>query len=256
MTRHSQSLVLWALIALGLVLAGRARAQAEPDGYREAVEQALAEYEARNFEEASTLFARAHSLAPSARTLRGLGMTAYELRRYPESIGYLEQSLAAEAKPLEGALRTDTERLLARARGFVGTVAVELSPASATLFVDGTEVPSAGPLRLGVGDHELEARADGYVVERRKLRLASGEVQRVRLALAPVRTVAETRDRAPTRKRPWLWTGIGLAAAGVVGAAVTGAVLATRDRDRTEVVASGTTQTPPGAAIDVSGSLR
>jgi hypothetical protein len=54
----------------------RALAQSDaavPTGYREAVDEGLAEMELKNFEEAGEQFRRAHALYPNARTLRGLG---------------------------------------------------------------------------------------------------------------------------------------------------------------------------------------
>jgi tetratricopeptide (TPR) repeat protein len=205
----------------------------EPAGYRELVEQALSEYAAKNYEEASALFTRAHALYPNARTLRGLGMAAFELRRYEESIGLLESALSAPAKALEGQLRADTETLLARAQSFVARVEVELSPSSATLAVDGKPVSYTArvPLLLGLGEHALSAEAEGYRPERKNLRVRGGEVVRVDLQLTantlPLGTHEQRSDR-PRRlvKSPWLWTAVG---AVVVGAAVAGVLLATRD---------------------------
>jgi hypothetical protein len=68
----------------------------EVPGYREAIDEALAEYAAQNFLEAMSMFARAHKLSPSARTLRGLGSASFELHRYSESVSFLEQALASE----------------------------------------------------------------------------------------------------------------------------------------------------------------
>src|SRR5688572_888187 len=52
-----------------------------PD-YKRAVEEALKEYGLGHFEEARSLFRRAHGIYPNARTLRGLGMVEFELRHY------------------------------------------------------------------------------------------------------------------------------------------------------------------------------
>jgi len=242
--RTQLMLGLWVIVVLGSALAPmRVLAQAprasepagsaEPAGYRPTVEQALAEYAAKNYEEASALFGKAHALYPNARTLRGLGMAAFELRRYEESIPYLEGALSAEAKALDGQLRSDTEALLVRAQSFVARVSVSLSPASAALAVDGKPVTQAlsAPLLLTLGEHALSAEAEGYRPERKNLRVRGGEVLRIDLilqkgALEAAVPPKNSQDK-PRRlvKSPWLWTAVG---AVVIGAAALGVLVATR----------------------------
>lgn len=262
-------LSMTAAIAHGLALAaftqvsvGSAQAQEpiEPPAYRGVVREALSEYTAKNFPEARALFAEAHRLYPNARTLRGLGMTAFELRSYRESIAYLSEALASQVKPLDGSLRAETERLLARAERFVGKLNLEVNPASAEVLLDGNliQVAAGTPLLLEVGEHALEFRADGYTSETRSLYVKGHEVETWTVVLnkpaAPVVVVPlvpapeEVAERAeeqppgpryfspgrnedrptkqPVYKSPWLWTGIGVA---VVAIVVTSVVLATRD---------------------------
>jgi tetratricopeptide (TPR) repeat protein len=263
--------MLMVLVLSSVSVSGGAVALAEDEGppaYREAVEHALAEYGAKNYEEARTLFARAHAIAPSARTLRGMGMAAFELRRYPESVERLEAALRSNTRPLQGELRAETEALLERARGFVATVSVTLRPAAAVLVVDGNEVDASGPLTLPLGEHELEARLPGYGSERRKVHLSGGELLRVQLVLSPARADGAAKrleasgsagdrrvDDAP-RKRPWLWAGVSVAVAGALGAAVAGALLATRGQEQKTLVASGTPNTPAGAFLALSSGSR
>jgi hypothetical protein len=45
----------------------------------------VAEFEAGHLEDSRALFTRAHSTQPNARTLRGLGIAEFELRKYVES---------------------------------------------------------------------------------------------------------------------------------------------------------------------------
>jgi hypothetical protein len=215
---------------------GAAQATAEPDGYREAVDGAVEEYSERHFAEARALFAQAHKLSPNARTLRGLGMTEFELRNYPASVSYLEHALASQAKPLEGTLRDETERLLARADAFVGRYPLELQPADARLLVDGGAplVDSAGALLLAVGRHRVEANAPGRSPERRDLNVNGGERETLQLhlplqtALAPAAPATPPaapglpRDTQPDEggsvfESPWFWVAL---SAVVVGAGV------------------------------------
>lgn len=246
---------LWLALSSTLI-SGSVHAQpAESPAYRELVEQALSEYGGKNYEEAASLFARAHQLYPNARTLRGMGMASFELRRYPESIEQLEGALASQVRPLDEALRGETQALLQRARGFVATVTVDLEPRAAELWLDGSKVESAEPLHLQLGQHVLEARQAGRQSERRVLRVRGGELLQVKLALVADGSVhaddGSHSERRPLYKNAWLWTGVGAVVAGAVVASV---LLASREPDRTRVVAMETPNTPTGVVLTTLGS--
>jgi hypothetical protein len=207
----------------------------EPAGYAKLMDEAVAEYELRHFAEARALFARGASLYPNARALRGLGMAEFELRDYADSVASLERALASDVKRLDGPLRSETEQLLARARGFVGRVVLTLEPAETVVALDEGPASNARDLLLDVGDHTLDLRAEGYIPERRVLKVRGGELESLRIVLAkpaaapaPVIALAPApmplRDeptKRPLYKNPWLWTGVGVAVAAVaVGLAV------------------------------------
>jgi hypothetical protein len=215
-----------------------AAAADDPPEYTAAISEAVSEYQAGNFPESRALFERANALLPNARTLRGLGMVEFELRNYPACVDYLERSLISSAKPLDGDLRTETQRLLQRARGFVGRFAIALDPSAATISVDGEEVAldASGTLVLAVGDHVLDARAPGHVPDHRKLRVTGGENVQLRVVLplqAAVAPVAATPvapepahadgDNDTVFSSPWFWVAVGAVAIGAgvgVGLAV------------------------------------
>ncbi|MDB4990912.1 MAG: hypothetical protein JWN04_6090 [Myxococcaceae bacterium] len=243
---------MWAVVAMAWSGAARASADdAEPQGYRAAVDQALGEYDAKNYEEASALFARAHAIFPNARTERGLGMAAFELRRYDESAARLEAALASKVKPLEGELRVHTEALLARARGFLALVNVVLDPKTAQLLVDENYVTAPGPLNLRLGEHVLEARAEGYTPAKKVLRVQGGEVLNVQLTLQRELLAGPPVERPhPLYKNPWLWSGVG---AVVLAGAIAGIVLATRDHSDTRTVGAPSANTPPGVMLSSLG---
>lgn len=191
----------------------------EPEGYRELVNAAVAEYGLRHFAEARGLFSRAHALSPNARTLRGLGTTEFELRNYSESVSYLEQALASTVKPLDPSLRERTERVLARARAFVGRLQLHVQPSSSLAIVDGLPVRGAKEeIVLPVGDHVVELQAPGYLPEKRKLRVDGGDCKTLYIALTlqvdPAHASEQREPPRALRKNPWLWTGIALVAAG------------------------------------------
>jgi len=160
-------------------------APGDPAGYAALIDEALSEHRSGNFEEARTLFARAHAIFPNARTLRGMGMMEFELRDYAESVAHLEQALVSPTRALAGELRESTTVLLARAQGFVGTLALEIEPPDARVLLDGlvVTVEPERPLVLNFGEHTLELSATGYQRQTRKLALRGGEAQTMRVEL-------------------------------------------------------------------------
>src|SRR5688572_7233282 len=62
-------------------------------GYDDLIKRAIVEFDNSHCAEARALFRRAHELSANARTFRGLGITAFELRRYLEASAELKASL-------------------------------------------------------------------------------------------------------------------------------------------------------------------
>lgn len=208
--------------------------QAESPAYQQLIDDAIREYRDRNFPEARSLFSRANEMFPNARATRGVAMAEFEMRNYAESIDQLQRALAFTVRPLEGDLRKETEALLARAESFVGRYRVEATPVLSAILVNGAarELRSGNMLVLEVGDYALEFRAPGFAPEKRSLNVKGGEqsvlavslspqtvalpsegprTDQVPLAPAPTKPVDQKR---PLRKNPWLWTGVGVVAAG------------------------------------------
>jgi tetratricopeptide (TPR) repeat protein len=227
----------------------------EPPGYRAAVEEAVREFAARNYEESRSMFNRAHVVFPNARTYRGLGLTEFELRNYGECIKHFEAALHSTVRPLTEDLRADTERMLARAYNFVARVVVDTEPDVSSVVLDGlpVELPVGQALLLRVGEHTLEIQAVGFVPATRELNVKGGEDETVTIILER-RDLLERRDverkdlerrDAPALKprervwykSPWLWTAVGVAA---VGAAAATGVALSRDPD---AVYGGTSKT-------------
>jgi tetratricopeptide (TPR) repeat protein len=226
---------------------------AEPPEYRATIDRALEEYQLGNFQEARDQFARAHTLYPNARTLRGLGFTAFELRAYVEAVGQLEQALGSTVKPLEGQLRQETQDMLERARSYVGELSLQLTPPNAVVIVDGIRRAEADAvMRLDVGDHVIEVRAEGYLAERRAVRVQGGQQQRLDVTLSKVALSSappisqDRRSEQPVYKRWWLWTVVGV----VVAGAVTGLAIGLSKKEQTEYRGVPSDRTPDGVAIE------
>lgn len=121
--------------------------------------EAVAEYDAARYPEALALFQRAHALTPTARTLRGIGMAAFESGHYVMALRALRQALVATERPLTGEQRDHVTRLIARTEVFVATLELTVSPVGATVLVDGAAVEREddGTLLLDQGHHTITA---------------------------------------------------------------------------------------------------
>lgn len=246
-----------------------AQATTDSEEYTAAVREALAEMDDDHFKEAHALFKHAHALQPSARTLRGLGLSSFELRDYESATRELEEALASRTKPLEGELRSEVAEMLARAYGFVGRYELAMDPSFAQLVVDGTEtsVRAGQRLLLPIGRHNLEARAPAYESDRRALDVAGGENTGLSftlsklpippLVLAPeapassqdlvvAEAVAAPRSDQPLAKNPWLWAATGIVAVAIVATAVAVAGRDTRTREREPVLTNPQVQVLQG----------
>jgi len=172
----------------------------ESTEYQKLVQQALREYDLGNFSEAKAFFAQAHALSPNARTLRGLGMSAYELRNYVEAIGFFEQSIDSASRPLTVPMRAELSQLLKQARSFVTRLRVKLEPASAELRIDtrAAQKDAAGFVMLDPGSHELVAEAHDYEQTSRTIRTDGGEELTLTMTLRPLNEPkAEAAAEAP-----------------------------------------------------------
>ena len=109
-----------------------------------------------------------------------------------------------------------------------------MEPRNAALVLDGQPVSigSDSALRVEAGKHELNAAAEGFEQQSRRVELFGGEEQTVRFSLTP----SSKDSPRPVRRNPWLWTGIG---ALVVGAAAIGTFYALQSRDPGTTAADG-----------------
>lgn len=188
---------------------GHAQGQSRRGGaasseYDQALREALTEFGRGNWVEARSLFERAHELQPSARTLRAIGLAAFEEKRYVLATTTLAASLEDQRKPLNAAQRQEVEDAMRRAEGFVARFTLEIVPANATVRVDAAPaVISAGTLLLDPGEHELVISAEGFETLERRILAQPREQRPLRLALRSNQRVPEPAAAVvPTTLRP------------------------------------------------------
>lgn len=247
--RRFASFVLSAVCTLLLsIVVARAEAPV-PAAYESAVDRAFSAFEAGQYELAHERFLEAYGVFPNARVLRALGKTEYELKRYGEAIGHLEQALASSVRPLSAGQRADVEQLLGQARARVARYTILTVPQETALLVNGAEPRRAadGALLLDPGKHVLELRATGYQTERRTLEVAGGSSEIVQIELFKIAPIAshepiveapgpvspplespEPPPASPKRKRR-IWAGVASAVVAVAAGVTVGVVLARRE---------------------------
>jgi hypothetical protein len=174
-------LVLGLLLAWGAMDAQPLHAQAAATDaesqYQTTVSQAVHEFGLSNWAEARALFRRAHQLSPSARTWRGMGMAAFELKMYVDAQRELQAALSDTQRPLTEEQRTQVVSLFEQTKSYVGRYHVTLEPAGAKLQVDGQDVTldEGNVLLLSLGAHTLGARAAGHDDATVSLKVEGGE---------------------------------------------------------------------------------
>jgi hypothetical protein len=187
--------LMFAYVSLSLpqTAAAQGRGGSSEDAeYRSVVEEALAEFNRGNWEEAAALFERAHRLNPSARTLRGMGLTAYEARRYVDAIRYLSDALTETRRPLTPQQREEVSSTLDRAKRFVAHLRLKVGPSDARVTINGrvAEPDSKGDVTTDPGLLDVEISADGYETTLRRVRLTAGGQEELTVQLSKVRTEA------------------------------------------------------------------
>jgi tetratricopeptide (TPR) repeat protein len=225
-----RTLCLFVALA-SLVVPTASEAQDAPSPGADAAEvpqllaEAVQEYDGGNYQEAYALFLRVHGIRPSARTQRVLGKAAFELRRYRESLAWLEGALTDQRNPLTDEMRAEVEELRTRARAFIGRVTVHSNVPGATVDADGRPIDGAAA-DLDLGEHELVIRAEGYDSLTRRVSVRGGEDQTIEVTLVRSRagtTIVMPEDPgAQYRNLGWasILLGGGLAAGGVVATIV------------------------------------
>jgi hypothetical protein len=155
--------------------------------YDRYVAQALQAYDAGRYAEARSSFRRAHELAPTARTLRTIGMCSFNLGDYVDALIDLEAALEDTRKPLSADQRSHVSDLIARSQVHVGRFKIRLSPQDALLWVDGRPPPRlvTDEILLEPGRHELLAQASGHQPSRSTFQVDGGDRTTLEIVLAP-----------------------------------------------------------------------
>lgn len=237
--RAAIALMLSLCVCLANASFVRAQQPSQEARYRQLVDEAVSEFAAGRWGEALALFRAAHDVLPSARTLRGIGMAAFEMRDYLEARRSLEQALTDQRRALTPEQRAEVQRLVERARTFTARFRLRASPPEARLTVDGA-APSPEPdgsILLPIGTHEIGASMPGYRAARRQVVVRGGEDEELLMPLEADSgstggaetpdpdTVEGLLDRSDRTRRRRARRGGGGSSAVGIGISVTGGAL-------------------------------
>lgn len=163
---------------------------------------ALLEFQSGRFAEARALFERAHAMSPSARTLRGIGIAAFEMRDYPQAWVSLREALDNTTSPLTPEMREDATLLLTRIDVFLSRIELVDLPSEANVLVDGRPAVTRDALVLvGPGAHTISIEAEGMRRRTLSLEAVSGATQRIVVDLVPLPS-AEPREAVTPETAP------------------------------------------------------
>jgi hypothetical protein len=179
-------LLLVVALAFGPTFAA-AEPPADLSAYDEALRQAVDAHREQRWLEAHALFERAHQLYPNARTLRGLGISAFEAGQHALALRDLEAALQHSERPLPPDLRQSVEALASHLRTRVGVYVFRLAPEGAELRIDGDAplVSPRGEVLLAEGRHRAVVSLAGHVTQTLELDAHGGDRSEMRVQLVP-----------------------------------------------------------------------
>jgi hypothetical protein len=242
---------------------------------RDLFEEGLALSQADRWPEALSAFRRSAALAPRPSTSYNIANALYRLDRPVEALSALDEYDRMPEVQQDDRARRRGQELRSLLLDAVGEVELTVTPAAATLFVDGLPSVLEGRERrivLNPGTHSMRVTHDGYEPDRRQVRVERGSRHaysvelKARAATVPPpptlsmsqSTIALSRDaesepekpvddRTRFVKRPGFWVMIGVIAAAGIGAGVAVAVL--RKDEGSDCGTTGSCATTQGLTV-------
>lgn len=183
-----RSRALCAALAASVALAPSS-ALAQADEYKQRMDKGVKLYLDKNYEAAIVEFKAAYNARPKGSPLVNISLCYKSLFDYPKAILALEEALAKHSDTMDEPTKKAAQDAIVEMRDLLAYVTVQVSPAQATLTIDGEDLPASAlkaPIPLGPGPHRIIARAEGHASAEESVTLASGEKDHVvKLALTP-----------------------------------------------------------------------
>ncbi|TAK30666.1 MAG: PEGA domain-containing protein [Myxococcaceae bacterium] len=177
----------WApCLVLALVVAGAPAGAQQRSEAEVRYERGVALFTARNYEGALLEFQRSLALSGGVDLLFNIGRTYQAMGRYAEAAQTIDEYLR-RARDLPPERRQEVSRMLTTLRGFIAHLRVRVTPADATVTLDGESVSRerlASALTVNPGRHVVTAQRSGYTTTAEPVVVASGESRDVTVSLS------------------------------------------------------------------------
>jgi tetratricopeptide (TPR) repeat protein len=164
-------------------------AWAQPDPYKQHMENGVKLFQDKNYAAALLEFEAAYAQKPKASPLLNVALAHKAMFAYPKAIAALEKALNAHGDSMDPADKKAAEEAIAEMRALLAHLAVTVTPAHATVSIDGEDLPAGAasrPIAVGPGTHRVAARAEGFASAEKSISVVSGEKDKsVRIDLAP-----------------------------------------------------------------------
>jgi tetratricopeptide (TPR) repeat protein len=199
-----------ALIAVVFCLSSPAAASNKNDA-KQLFDAGLKLMKLDDFAGAAANFERSTDLFPTQTSLFNLANCYRALQRYGDALSALERLRRDFGTVLKPEIHASAARQEDELNSLVARLTIEVTPADASITVDGRDLDGGarrGPLVLGPGDHAVEAKRAGYRVQRQSVQLVSTREQTLSLQLVvepvspAVVAVPAARPLAPATTKP------------------------------------------------------
>ena len=182
--RRRSAAALLAALCAAAPASGQAQGSAAPaevpapDAYKQHMTNGVKLFRDKNFPSAIAEFEAAFAAKPGPSPLQNVALCHKALFDYPKAVATLEKMLAEHGDSMSLDDRAASQEAIREMRALLALVTVEVTPATATLLVDG-ERRAAGawknPVALSPGTHRIGAEAEGYAHAEERITVASGE---------------------------------------------------------------------------------
>lgn len=200
-------------------VAGSAWAQDGAELARRHFRSGVTLFQDGNFDGALAEFEASQRALPSASTLQNIALCLTRLHRYVEAIETLDRLKAEHGGALSVEDRKAVDDSMQELAKLVGTLSLQVKPASARVSVDGQWLAPeamARPIRLSSGEHRIRAEAPMHEDLERVERIAGGESRSISIELkalaADVTVVASDREASIALDGVFVgngsWTGV------------------------------------------------
>lgn len=177
-------------------------------------------YKEADYRAALVEFKRAYEASNhDYRVLYNIAQSEYQLTNYVGALAAFEKFLVDGGTQLKEDRRTEVVGEIAKLKGRVAVVTVNVTPSSAKITVDGDVVGKSGEgIKLNPGAHRIEVTQAGFERATESVEVAGGDVRTVEVKLkaadAPPPPKASAGDDEPS----WVAPGIGFAVTGALAA--------------------------------------